>query len=368
MSRDPLEDWPSPSLATAARGGQFAAMPLSPDAVGNPEIAPRFVSVPSAGAIANTPMLPAFAFREWRNWPSAEIAMSMFVEPLGLIPTTVPGRAVSAPAAVIERPEIVEDPALEVYTNLPSGVTTFQQLAVPSVGTLVLIGTSVPSAPMEYEETADAFAAPGQVSDTSAAPLGANVTSNAPGPALVFSLIAESVPSASTRKAGCTFGDEQHPSIRTEGDRSGRYALIIDPVPGELLIRRRSACGTGRRSRIARRSDADRRVGMRSRRCTLRACDHRARHERAADCTSRRQNAHVTESRVVLYRWHPWHGRSVFVFGSVTRGGQAILRCAPEQADVARSLEVPQWMFEGAACICGFAWRKINFGHLFGVR
>ena len=47
----------------------------------------------------------------------------------------------------------------------------------------ILIGTNVPSAPTEYEEIADAFAAPGPVSDTSAAPLGANVTANAPGPA-----------------------------------------------------------------------------------------------------------------------------------------------------------------------------------------
>ena len=45
------------------------------------------------------------------------------------------------------------------------------------------------------------------------------------------------------------------------------------------------ACGTGRRSRIARRSSADRHVGKRSHHCTLRAFDHRARRERAPDCS-----------------------------------------------------------------------------------
>ena len=69
-----------------------------------------------------------------------------------------------------------------------------------------------------------------------------------------------------------------------------------------------------------------------------------------ARCTSRQHNAHVTESRVVLYRWHPWHGRAVFVFGAVTKCEQGIFRCALEQADVARPLEVPQWMFDAVAC------------------
>ena len=76
----------------------------------------------------------------------------------------------------------------------------------------------------------------------------------------------------------------------------------------------------------------------------------RAPSDGAASCTSRQQNAHVTESRVVLYRWHPWHSRPVFVFGAVTKGEQAVFRCALERADVARPLEVPQWMFDAAAC------------------
>jgi hypothetical protein len=70
----------------------------------------------------------------------------------------------------------------------------------------------------------------------------------------------------------------------------------------------------------------------------------------APRCTSPQQNAHVTESRVVLYRWHPWCGRSAYIFGAFTKGEQAVFRCALERGDVARSLEVPQWMFDAAAC------------------
>lgn len=67
-------------------------------------------------------------------------------------------------------------------------------------------------------------------------------------------------------------------------------------------------------------------------------------------CTSRRQDAHVTESRVVLYRWHPWYQQTVYVSGRSARGEQAVVRCALEQADVARALEVPQWMFDAVVC------------------
>ena len=69
-----------------------------------------------------------------------------------------------------------------------------------------------------------------------------------------------------------------------------------------------------------------------------------------ARCTSRQQSAHVTESRVVLYRWHPWHGRSVFIVGAVAKSERAVYRCVLEQGDDSRSLEVPQWMFDAAAC------------------
>lgn len=69
----------------------------------------------------------------------------------------------------------------------------------------------------------------------------------------------------------------------------------------------------------------------------------------AAGCTSRRQNAHITERRVVLYHWHPWHGRTVMIVGAVSKGAIASFRCLLEEQD-SRSLEIPQWMFDAATC------------------
>ena len=69
-----------------------------------------------------------------------------------------------------------------------------------------------------------------------------------------------------------------------------------------------------------------------------------------AGCTSRQHNAHITESRVLLYPWHPWHGRTVLIFSSVAKNGQAVYRCGLESAQTDRPLEVPQWMFDPTVC------------------
>lgn len=71
--------------------------------------------------------------------------------------------------------------------------------------------------------------------------------------------------------------------------------------------------------------------------------------EAAQAPTSRQQNAHITERRVVLYRWHPWHGREVSISGFTVRSGAVILRCRAEE-DSGRSIEVPAWMFDAATC------------------
>jgi hypothetical protein len=73
-------------------------------------------------------------------------------------------------------------------------------------------------------------------------------------------------------------------------------------------------------------------------------------YEGVGDCTSRRQHAHIIESRVVQYRWHPWHQQAVYVYGKSARGEEPVLRCAREQEDVARALEIPQWMLDPIAC------------------
>ena len=67
-------------------------------------------------------------------------------------------------------------------------------------------------------------------------------------------------------------------------------------------------------------------------------------------CTSRQQNAHITETRIVLYPWHPWHGRSVLIVSAVTKNEHAVYRCSLEHVDFSRALEVPQWMFDAATC------------------
>jgi hypothetical protein len=67
-------------------------------------------------------------------------------------------------------------------------------------------------------------------------------------------------------------------------------------------------------------------------------------------CTTRQQNAHITDTRELLYRWHCWYGQPVYIFGTVTRGAEVFLRCALDRGESGRLLEVPQWMFEATAC------------------
>lgn len=66
-------------------------------------------------------------------------------------------------------------------------------------------------------------------------------------------------------------------------------------------------------------------------------------------CTSRQRKARVTESRVVLYWWHPWYGRTVLSSEQYERVSKPSF-AAREAIDVARPLEVPEWMFDAAAC------------------
>ena len=68
-------------------------------------------------------------------------------------------------------------------------------------------------------------------------------------------------------------------------------------------------------------------------------------------CTSRKHNTHITESREVLYRWHPWFGRVAWIFNVVEKNGEIILRCALEPLEErARISEMPQWMFDPVIC------------------
>jgi hypothetical protein len=70
----------------------------------------------------------------------------------------------------------------------------------------------------------------------------------------------------------------------------------------------------------------------------------------AHGCTSRRSNTHRIETREVLYRWHPWYGRSVSIYQVVDRSGHGVMRCGDDQGARLRRLEAPQWMFDAATC------------------
>jgi hypothetical protein len=76
------------------------------------------------------------------------------------------------------------------------------------------------------------------------------------------------------------------------------------------------------------------------------------RDEGASDGTSRQSNTHSIESREVRYPWHPWYGRTVWVYQSLKKHGRGILRCRIEQDVRVGLLELPEWMLEASAgCI-----------------
>ena len=73
------------------------------------------------------------------------------------------------------------------------------------------------------------------------------------------------------------------------------------------------------------------------------------RDEGGTDGTSRQSKTHNIESREVRYRWHPWHGRTVWIYQSLKKHGVGILRCRTEQDQKVSLLELPEWMFDTAA-------------------
>lgn len=69
-----------------------------------------------------------------------------------------------------------------------------------------------------------------------------------------------------------------------------------------------------------------------------------------AHCTTQRSHTHNPEVREVLYRWHPLCGRRVGVIQILERPGTTIYRCSLDGSDDSRTCEIPQWMFDVAAC------------------
>jgi hypothetical protein len=71
----------------------------------------------------------------------------------------------------------------------------------------------------------------------------------------------------------------------------------------------------------------------------------------AGCCTRRRDNAHKIKELEVLYRWHPWFGHVVHVHEVIEQRAVSIVRCSLDGDASARWLELPQWMFDRAACL-----------------
>ena len=68
------------------------------------------------------------------------------------------------------------------------------------------------------------------------------------------------------------------------------------------------------------------------------------------DCTTRRQNAHRTEERKVLYAWHPWAECIVHIHEVIEKASGDVARCSHDDGTSGRLLELPIWMFDRSAC------------------
>jgi hypothetical protein len=66
--------------------------------------------------------------------------------------------------------------------------------------------------------------------------------------------------------------------------------------------------------------------------------------------TTHRHNTHSTDSREVCYQWHPWYGRTVWIYESRSGREHLSFRCGLEPTQHSKSLEIPQWMLEAACC------------------
>jgi hypothetical protein len=67
------------------------------------------------------------------------------------------------------------------------------------------------------------------------------------------------------------------------------------------------------------------------------------------DDTTQQRHTHIRDLREILYCFHAWHGRAVWVHASLVRRGRAVAYCSLEDEN-SRVLEVPLWMLDVAAC------------------
>lgn len=90
----------------------------------------------------------------------------------------------------------------------------------------------------------------------------------------------------------------------------------------------------------------------------------RGRREVCGCYTTRQLNTHGTETRELLYPWHPWAGCQVHIHEVVEKAGGEVFRCSCTASRSDRLLEVPSWMFERAASA---TWRIGAAPHVDGA-
>jgi hypothetical protein len=88
-------------------------------------------------------------------------------------------------------------------------------------------------------------------------------------------------------------------------------------------------------------------------RCVLHTwlgADCRANHVAGRCCTTKLKNAHGTEFRELLYRFHPWSGFPIAIHEAINKPDGVVFRCDLVDSDSDRWLEIPAWMFDRSAC------------------
>src|SRR3954451_238156 len=68
------------------------------------------------------------------------------------------------------------------------------------------------------------------------------------------------------------------------------------------------------------------------------------------DDTPRQYKTHNAEQCELHYPWHPWFGRTIWVYRKVIRRTRSVAHCGPDRIQCAKSLEIPLWMLEAASC------------------
>lgn len=78
-------------------------------------------------------------------------------------------------------------------------------------------------------------------------------------------------------------------------------------------------------------------------------------------CTTQRRNTHGTDQRELLYPWHPWAERQVFIHEVIEKGDASVFRCSISGQALDQWLEVPAWMFDR---VPSASWRITTAPHV----